>query len=1043
MFYNLDSFLIYSWLSLGIAGTNKLPEVIAPSAVPISFSGTKILVALLAGTLMAIAFHLLLTNLSVAVGISTYGKNPYSDDDDDSESLGKQVREVEAKVGSWAIVTASIALFAATFLAVKLSLIGNTTLGVISGVVIWSTYFFLIIWLGSSAVGSFLGSIISTVSSGLQALTGTATSAIGAATTKSQMVSTAEDITAAVRRELTAGFDQDTIRNTLQSSLSKLQVPALNLNEIRSQFDKILGDVDWQSLGDGDLLKNVNRQTFVDLISDRTNLSPANINQIADQLQAAWQQVANRKNPTEQVINLLQSATPEELKSEDLGERLQQLVTSRKNGNGRNGMMQQAVKYGISAAVPAVLDRVDISDIDVERITNQLQQLRDKVQDIDVERITKQLQQIREKTTEQISHRFSPPSDNTIKTDVEDYIRNSFPWHFNRLTIRNEFQDVIYDPQADPTNVRQQIEQLNPDDFTNWLTQRGDLTEAKVKEIAQDMENIRQQVLETVQQSEKVEKGHEIRNRIENYLRATGKPELNSEAIDRDFGNLLTEAGQEFADISTRLQGFDREAFVQVLLQRQDFSEEEANNIVSQLESIRDNFLTQARETQEQATTKANELWQRVEEYLRHTRKEELNPDAIKRDLRVLLEDPQVGINLLRSRLSQFDRDTLVQLLNQRQDLSEEQINQIIDQVEAVRDSVLQAPQAVVDQAKAQYEKTTTAIADYLRNTNLEELNPEGIRQDLATLLSDPKEGAVALRHRLSQIDRETLVKILSQQQNLSEDQVNQIIDQLQDAIGDIIRTPRRFAKRATQKIVDFEAGLEDYLRQTNKEELNPEGIKRDLQLLLRDPRLGIGSLGDRVSQFDRATIVALLSQREDISEEEANRIADQIESVRSTITEQVQQIQHQLQSAIDQVFDRIRNYLNSLDRPELNYESIRQDFAKLFDDPQAGFEALGDRLSQFDRDTLVAVLSSREDISREDVNRIIDQIEAARDSVLHRAGRIQQEAQKRIKAVRQQAKKQVEETRKTVASAAWWLFGAAFSSLAASAIAGALAVAN
>ncbi|MBD2344109.1 MFS transporter [Anabaena subtropica] len=1040
MFHSLESFLICSWLSLGIVRTNRLPEVLAPTTVPLGFSGTKILVALLAGTLMAIAFHLLLTNLSVAVGISTYGKSS-SSDDDDSESLGEQVREVEAKVGGWAIITASIALFAASFLAVKLSFIQSAFLGAISGVVIWSTYFFLIIWLGSSAVGSLLGSIISTVSSGLQALTGTATTAIGAATTRNQMVSTAEDITAAVRRELTAGLDQDTIKNTLQSSLSALPIPTLNLNEIRNQFDKILGDVDWQSFGDGDVLQNVNRQTFFDLISERTNLSPANINQIADQLQAAWEQVSNRKNPTEQVINLLQSATPEELKSENLGERLQQLVTSRKNGNGRNGVMQKAVKYGLSAAVPAVLDRVDISDIDVDRITNQLQQLRNKVQDIDVERITKQLQQIREKTTEQISHRFSPPSDNTIKTDVEDYIRNSFPWHFNRITIRNEFSDVIYDPQADPTNVRQQIEQLNPDDFANLLTQRGDLSEGKVKEIAQEMESIRQQVLETVQQSEKVEKGQEIRSRIENYLRATGKPELNPDAINRDFGNLLTEADQEFADLSTRLQGFDREAFVQVLLQRQDFSEEEANNLVSQLESIRDNFLNQARETQEKATAKANELWQRVEEYLRNTKKEELNPDTIKRDLRVLLEDPEVGISLLSSRLSHFDRDTLVQLLNQRQDLSEDQINQIIDQVGAVRDSVLQAPQAVVDRAKEQYEKTTKAIADYLRNTNLEELNPEGIRKDLETLLSDPKEGTVALRHRLSQVDKETLVRIVSQQQNLSEDQVNQIIDQVQNAIGDIIKAPRRLAKRTTQRVADFEASLEDYLRQTNKEELNPEGIKRDLQLLLRDPRLGIGSLGDRISQFDRSTIVALLSQREDISAEEANRIADQIESVRSNIAEQVQQIQHKLQSTIDQVFDRIRHYLNSLDRPELNYEGIRQDFAKLFDDPQTGFEALRDRLSQFDRDTLVAILSSREDISREDVNRIIDQIEAARDSVLQRAGRIQQEAQRRIKAVRQQARKQVEETRKTVASAAWWLFGAALSSLVASAVAGAIAV--
>ncbi|HEY9804178.1 MAG TPA: MFS transporter [Leptolyngbyaceae cyanobacterium] len=1041
MLDNFASLLTYPWLSLGIVPADSLPEVVAPTTATIDFSATKILVALLAGTLMAIAFHLLLTNLSVAVGISAYGNNPYSDDDDDSESLGEQVRGIEAKVGVWAIATASIALFAASFLAVKLSFIQSAALGAISGVVIWSTYFFLIAWFGSSAVGSLLGSIISTVNSGIQAITGTATSAIGAATARNQMVSTAEDITAAVRRELTATLDQDTIRNTLQSSLSALPIPTINLNEIRSQFDKILGNIDWQSLGDSDVLRNVNRQTFVDLISDRTNLSKADINQIADQLQAAWQQASNRRNPTEQVISLLQTATPEELKSADLGERLQQLVTTRKNGNGRNGVMQQAVKYGISTALPAVLDRVDLSDIDVDRITNQVQQLREKVQDIDVERITQQLQQIRHKTTQQISQTFTPPNDNTVKADVEDYIRNSFPWHFNRLTIRNEFQDVIYDPQADPTNVRQQIEQLNADDFTNLLTQRGDLSEAKVREIAQEMESIRQQVLETVQLSEKSEKGSEIRNRIENYLRATGKQELYTEAIDRDFGNLLREADQEFADISSRLQGFDREAFIQVLLQRQDFSEEEANNIVSQLESIRDNFLNQARETQAQATAKADELWHRVEDYLRNTNKEELNPDAIKRDLGVLLEDPQVGINLLRSRLSHFDRDTLLQLLNQRQDLSEEQINQIIDQVAAVRDNVLQAPQLVVDRAREQYEKTTAAIADYLRNTNLEELDPAGIRQDLETLLSDPKEGAVALRHRLSQIDRETLVTLLSQQQNLSEDQVNQIIDRVQDAIRDLIRAPRRLAQRTTQRIVDFEASLEDYLRQTNKEELNPDAIKRDLQLLLQDPRLGIGSLSDRLSRFDRSTVVALLSQREDISAEEANRIADQIESVRSNIAKQIQQIQDRVQSAIDQVFDRIRNYLNSLNRPELSYEGIRQDFAKLFDDPQAGFEALRDRLSQFDRDTLVAILSSREDIASEDVNRIIDQIEAARDNVLHRAARIQQEAQNRLKAIRRQAKKQAEETRKTVASAAWWLFGAAFSSLIASAIAGALAV--
>jgi len=1035
MFQGLLSIGGPNWLSFGLAPIIA-QEALTPEEASVLFSGPKFLVALLAGVLMAFAFQLLLTNFSVAVGISSWEID--SDSDDDSESLGSQIRSVQTKIGAWALLTVSIALFIACFLAVKLSLIESQSLGAIIGVVIWATYFSLVIWFGSSAVGSFIGSIASTVTSGFQTLMGTATAGMGANAAKQQLISTAEDITAAVRRELTSGFDPEGIRNTLQSSLGSLQLPKLDITEIRKQFDQLLKDTDLQSVANSDLLRNINRQTFVDLISSRTDLSQEDINRIADQFQGAWQQALNRSNPTEQVINLLKSATPEELNSEQLGERLQQLVTvGGGNGKQTNGLIKQAIQYGLSAAAPAVLERVNLSNIDVKKITNQLQKLKEKVQDVDVNQITEELQKFRDEATKQVSARLPISPENTIKADVKDYILNSFPWHFNRITLRDEFTELIYDVNADPTTVRRELEEINQEYFANLLKQRGDISETRVKEISEQMESDRSEVLETVKQAQTREKGQDFRARIEDYLRSTGKEELNPEGIQRDFAKLLEDPEAGFEDLSSRFGQFDRDTYVQLLQQRQDISEEEANNIVSQLESNRDNFLNRARELQEQAKAKADELRQRVEDYLRNTNKDELNPESIKREFQILLDDPQAGISLLTSRLSQFDRDTLVQLLSQRQDLSEEQINQTLDQIEAVRDSILQVPQ----QAKEQYEKTTKAIAEYLRNTNLEELDPEGIRSDLEKLLDDPKAGALALRDRLSHVDRETLVKLVSQQGDLSQEQVNQIIDQAQDAIANIVRAPRRLAKRTAQQALDFEGNLEEYLRNTNKEELNPEAIKRDLQLLLSSPRAGIGSLSDRASKFDRSTIVALLSQREDISEEEANRIVDQIESVRTSIVEQFQQIQQRVQSVLDGVFAKVRNYLNSLDRSELNYEGIKQDFAKVFDDPQAGFEALRDRLSQFDRDTLVAVISSREDISQHDANRIIDQIEAARDGVLQRAERIQQETKKRLKAIQEQTKKQAQETKKTVANAAWWLFGTALTSLAVSAIAGAVAV--
>ncbi len=1022
-------------------------DEVTPEEAALVFSGPQFFVALFAGVLMAFAFQLLLTNFSVAFGISSLGGS--SDSDDESESLGGTIRKIETAVGLWTLLTVSIALFVACFLAVKLSLVESTVLGAIIAVVIWSTYFSLLVWIGSTAVGSLIGSVVSTATSGFQGIMGTAATALGANAAKDQAVSTAEAITAAVRRELTSGIDPNTIRDTLQSSLGNLQLPKLDLDQIRGQFEKLLSSSDLQSIAGSEGLANIDRQTFVDLASSRTDLSKQDINRIADQLESVWKQVVGQQkqqDPQAQLLNLLKSATPEELRSNQLGEQLAQLIGQ---GQGQStSLTNRAMQVGFNALLGTVLDRVDLSDVDVEKISGQLQKLKEKLPALDVEQISGQLQKLKDQATDQANKLGSEVADkapvlpfNTIRADVENYILNSLPWHFNRITVKDEFRELIYDPNADPGKIRRQLEQLNQEYFADLLTQRDDISPARVKEIAGLMEGVRKEVLEIVQQAEARERSQDLRIRVENYLRSTGKEELNPEAIQENFQTLLEDPEAGIEALSDRLSQFDRDTLVELLKERQDVNEEEANQIVSQLESTRDSVLTRAQELQEQAKAKADELRQKVEEYLRNTNKEELNPEGIKRDLQTLLDDPQAGLSVLRARLSQFDRDTLVQLLSQRQDLSEEQVNQTLDSIEAVRDNILQAPQKVAEKAKEQYDKTTTAIAEYLRNTNLEELNPEGIRQDLTKLLDDPKEGALALRDRLSQVDRETLVKLLSQREDLSEEQVNQIIDQVQEGIRSIVKAPQRVASRVQKQVLDFEGNLESYLRNTGKEELNPESIKRDLQLILNDPRAGVGNIGDRLSKFDRSTLVALLSQREDITEEEANRIADQIESVRNSFAEQIQKVQQTIQSTIDGIFDKLRNYLNSLERPELNYESIQQDFSKVFDDPQAGFEALRDRLSQFDRETLVAVLSSREDISEADANRIIDQIEGARDSVLQRAERIQQEAQKRLQALKKQAQKQAEETKKAAAGAAWWLFSAALTSLAASVVAGVIAV--
>ncbi|MBD2037617.1 MFS transporter [Leptolyngbya sp. FACHB-321] len=1049
MVNDLDTILGLSRLPLWVAQVPVDGGVNTPEEAALVFSGPQFFIALIAGLVLAFAFQLLLTNLSVAAGISYLGRSSDSDSDShESGSLGGTVKKIGTAVGIWTLLTVTVALFLACLLAVKLSLINSAGLGAIVGVVIWGAYFVLLVLFSSMTVGSLAGSVVSTAVSGFQAVFGTATAALGAKAVNNQVVATAEAAAAAVRRELGSGLDPASVRDSIEDYLDNLRPAGLDMSKIRGEFEKLVNDPELKELaGTGsplevaDRLRSIDRGTFMNLVSSRTDLSRRDVERLVGQLESVWQAVVNqfqKRDSTSELVEYLRSTQPDAINSSELNAKLDRLteeVRSQRSlvQSGQlgqppkqgSGPMNQALQFAFTSLMGTVMGRGDLSDLNVEKILGQLQTAKDKVSD----------------TTKQLAQKVPGQSFNTIKADVENYLLNTYYWHFNRETLQTEFTDAIYDPEADPVTVQRQLEELDRAYFVEVLTQRSDLTPSRVAEIAEQLEAIRLSVLSTVRAAAAQEQASDTRSRVENYLRSTGKDELNPQGIERDFRLLLDDREAGFDALQSRLSQFDRNTLVSVLAQRQDMTPEEAERIVSQLESTRDNVLSSARETQERVKGEALAVRDRVETYLRNTNKAELSPEGIKRDFRLLLDDPQAGSSALRERLRHIDRDTLVQLLAQRQDITPEEANRIVGQLDEVRYSVMHAPQIVATKAKDQYDQVSTAIADYLRRTNLSELDPDGIQRDLKTLLDDPKQGTVALRQRLSQVDRETLVQLLSQRGDLTEAQVNQYIDQVQEAIRRIVRSPRRLASRTKRRVQDFQTNVEGYLLNTNKEELNPEGIKRDLQLLFNDPRAGASNLGERLSHVDRATVVALLSQRKDMTEAEAERVVDQVLAVREQVTAQIQKIQNRLQSVIDGIMARIRDYLNALDRPELNYDGIKRDVRTMFYDPQAGFEAMRDRLGSFNRDTLVAVLSSREDISEEQVNRVIDQVEDARSSVLRRAERLQGEAQRRLDEVKYQAQKQVKETQKAAASASWWLFATALVSAGASALAGALAV--
>lgn len=220
---------------------------------------------------------------------------------------------------------------------------------------------------------------------------------------------------------------------------------------------------------------------------------------------------------------------------------------------------------------------------------------------------------------------------------------------------------------------------------------------------------------------------------------------------------------------------------------------------------------------------------------------------------------------------------------------------------------------------------------------------------------------------------------------------------------------------------------VEDYLRNTNRDELNPDAIKAELQDVFKD---GGTALRDRWDTLDRNTLKGLLAARDDLNEEEVERIFGWVENGLDTVRE-----------SLATRGDQIRKYVDRVDDERLSYDDIEDDVRQLLDDPKAGYQSLQSRLRSLDRDTIVQLLAARRDISGERAEQLVSRIERVRDRLMEQADRLKQATAEKLREAQQATLQAVDEARETAAATAWWAVGAATFSGTAAVLGGVVAV--
>jgi hypothetical protein len=208
------------------AGLLQIQAVSSPGSV-----WTQILTALVIGLLTAFALQVLLTSVGLAVGISLWKVTA----DDRSTEPDEQIMESGAgdggssdRAGSslgWLaglgiLFTVNTVLFAASFLAATFSQASDPLSGAIEGVVIWSAYFLLLLWLSSTAMTSVVGAVLGATTGGIRQLITTIAAALNGreeTTTEQQIVTLHQDI-----QEMQALLDPEHLRQLIETQLQTL-----------------------------------------------------------------------------------------------------------------------------------------------------------------------------------------------------------------------------------------------------------------------------------------------------------------------------------------------------------------------------------------------------------------------------------------------------------------------------------------------------------------------------------------------------------------------------------------------------------------------------------------------------------------------------------------------------------------------------------------------------------------------------------------------------------------------------------------------------
>ncbi len=377
-----------------------------------------------------------------------------------------------------------------------------------------------------------------------------------------------------------------------------------------------------------------------------------------------------------------------------------------------------------------------------------------------------------------------------------------------------------------------------------------------------------------------------------------------------------------------------------------------------------------------------------------------------------------------------------------------------------MKDTAQETIKSISDEIRQEFDTSDIQdkLDEYVNKLEPQKLKMDDMKEGLAQLIQE-----IEIKEEYDADDPDTIkrmfLEVASEQPAISEqdkEKLKNVFDQAKELYQSngsktdkAISAVDRMAPGDEEDGKEYRKKVEQYLRETDQEELNPDNLKDDLDRILNDPETTPQVLEKRVSKFDRTTLTSIISGIEGISDEKAEDYVSKAEEAFEMIKSNAKKLtsngtdstsQSQKSDSAGGTKQVIKQWFDRMDQPELQYDNLKHDAKRIMDDPKTTPSILKKRLQRMDRESLIALMSNNKKVDREQAEKVVDKIEESRDEVVHKMDEIEKTLKEKTEKIKQESMRQIEAARKTAAAAAWWLLFASVLSGGASALGGILA---